>query len=355
MGAKILVVDDSTFTRQIVKNALNGRGFREVIEAENGEEGLRKYETEKPDVVLLDVIMPDLSGTEVLKKMTIINENARVIMLSAVGQEKTIEVCSKLGSSGYIVKPFDEKKLVDTVEKTLRMKRKKEPLARLTKFEEDALREVGHVGAQHAATALSKMIGQTAKAKLLAARMTSLADLPELIGDRETIVSGIYLPLTGDLSGSLLMVFPQKSAFTLVDLMFKRKVGTTKELDKMDKSALSEAGNILAGNCLTALSHMLGMHLVEHVPDFAHGMVGALIDNVAVAFGKKAERALIIQVELSTEEKIKVIGYFFLLFALKEAHAMLRAIRAKAIGEVTEEIVVGTTQTERPLKAKAGE
>ena len=329
MGSKILVVDDSAFTRRIVRNALNGRGYRGVIEAENGEEGLRKYEAEKPDVVLLDVIMPGLDGTDVLKRIMNMDEDAKVIMLSAVGQEKTVKICNKLGSVGYVVKPFNERQLVDTVENAIRAKEKRKTLAKLTKFEEDALREVGHMGAQYAATALSKMVGETVNANLLAARMTSLADLPELVGDRETLVGGIYLPVTGDLSGSLLMAFPQKSAFTLVDMLLKKKLGTTKELDEMGKSALGEAGNILAGNCLTALSNLLGMHLVEHVPDFAHGMVGALIDNVAVAFGQKAERALIIQVELSTEAKIKVVGYFFLLFALKEAHAMLRAIRAK--------------------------
>ena len=330
MGRKILVVDDSAFTRRIVRSALNGRGYRQVIEAENGEEGLRKYETEKPDVLLLDIIMPDLDGTDVLKRVMNMDENAKVIMLSAVGQQKTMKTCNKLGSIGYIIKPFDERQLMDTVEKALHTKEKRRPLAKLDKLEEDALREVGHVGAQHAATALSKMIGQTVKAKLLAARMTSLDDLPELVGDRETMVSGIYLPVTGDISGSLLMVFPQKSALTLVDVLLKKKLGTTKKLSEMDKSALSEAGNILAGNCLTALSHVLEMHLVEHIPDSAHGMVGALIDNVAIAFGQKAERALIIQVELSTEAKIKVVGYFFLLFALKEAHAMLRTLRAKA-------------------------
>lgn len=330
MGTKILVVDDSAFTRQIVRNALNGKGFREVIEAENGKEGLRKYETEKPDVVLLDMIMPGLEGTSVLKKIMNMDENAKVIMLSAVGQNKTMEMCNELGSVGYIVKPFDEKQLVDTVDEVLHAKWRIESLQKLTKFEEDALREVGHMGAQHAAIALSKMIAQTVEAKLLATRMTSLAELPNLVGDRETMVSGIYLPVTGDISGSLLMVFPKQSAFTLVDLLLKQKLGTTKELDKMGKSALSEAGNILAGNCLTALSHTLGMRLVEHVPDFGHGMVGALIDNVAVAFGQKAERALIIQVELSAGAEIKVMGYFFLLFALKEAHVMLRTIRAKA-------------------------
>lgn len=346
MGTKILVVDDSTFVRHVVKSALKGRGYREVIEAKNGEEALSKYETEKPDIVVLDIIMPDLDGTEVLKRIVNKDENARVIILSAVGQEKTVNICNKLGSFGYIVKPFDDEQLVDTVEKALRAKEKRRPLARLTKFEEDALREIGHTGAQHAATALSKMIRQTVRAKLLAAKMTALVDLPNLVGDRETIVSGIYLPVTGNLSGSLLMVFPEKSALTLVDMMFKRNVGTTKELDEIDRSALSEAGNILAGNCLTALSHLLGMHLIEHVPDYAHGMVGSLVDNVAVAFGQKAEQALIIQVELKTEEKVRIVGYFLLLFALKEAHAMLRAIRAKAGSETPEEITVDMAKIE---------
>ena len=330
MGTKILVVDDSAFTRRVVKDALNGRGFREVIEAENGEEALRKYQTEKPDVVLLDVIMPDLHGTEVLKKITTMDPKARVLMLSAVGQEKTIEVCNILGSVGYVIKPFDERKLVDTVEKILHAKEKRKRLEKLTEFEEEALREVGHIGAQYAGTALSKMTGKVVKVKLLTATLTSLDGLPKLIGNREALVSGIYLPITGDLSGSLLVIFPEKSAFTLVDVLLKKEMGTTKELGEMSKSALSEAGNILAGNCLTALSHALGMHLVEHVPEFAHGMVGALIDDVAVVFGQKAERALIIQVELSSGKKIRVTGYFFLLFALKEARAMLRALGAKA-------------------------
>jgi len=330
VDAKILIVDDSAFIRRIVKDSLNGGGFQDVIEAENGEQALRKYAMERPDLVLLDVIMPGLDGTEVLKKIMVMDENAKVIMLSAVGQDKTKDLCSELGAVGYVVKPFDKAQLVKTVTSIISTAEKNTPTTELTKAEQATLREVGHMSAQQAATALSKMVGKAINAKLLAASMTSLADLPEMVGDKETLVSGIHLPVTGDLSGSLLMVFPQPSAFTLVDLLLNKKLGTTRELDEMGKSALNEVGNILAGNCLTALSHKLGMYLIEHVPDFAHGMVGALIDNVAVAFGQKAEQALIIQVELCTEAKIKVIGYFFLLFSSKEANAILKAVKAKA-------------------------
>jgi len=330
MGTKILLVDDSPFTRQIVKKTLNGEGFREVIEAENSMEALRKYETYKPDIVILDIIMPDISGTEVLKQIMNIDKNAKVIILSAVGQKKMMNLCKKLGAVGYIIKPFEKMSLLNAVENALHVKRAGKTLTKLSNIDEDALREIGNIGAQHAAIALSKMTGETVEAKLLATKLASLSDLPKQVGDRETLVSGIYLPVTGDLSGSILMIFPEKSAFLLVDLMFKKNLGTTKELSEIAKSSLGEAGNILAGNCLTSLSESLGLNLVEHVPDFAHGMVGALIDNVAVAFGQKTEQALIMQMELKTKKEIKIVGYFFLMFTLKEARVILRTIKAKA-------------------------
>lgn len=328
MGTKILVVDDSVFMRRIVRNVLYLGGFQDVIEAENGESALCKFETEKPDLVLLDVVMPGLDGIEVLKRVMNMDENAKVIMLSAVGQKKTIEVCNEFGSVGYIIKPFDKEQLLSVVEEALLAKEKRKAFEKLTELEEDALREIGNIGAQHAATALSKIVGQSVKAKLVEAKIASFTDFPKLLGNREALVSGVYLPVTGDVSGSLLLIFPEESALKIVSMMLKKKEKLT-ELDEMGKSALSEAGNIIAGNCLTALSDQLAITLVEHVPDFAQGMVGALIDNVAVVFGQKAEKALIMQVKLYTETKIKIEAYFFLIFALAETREMLRVIRAK--------------------------
>ena len=100
----------------------------------------------------------------------------------------------------------------------------------------------------------------------------------------------------------------------------------------MDQSAIKEVGNILSGSCLTALSQFLGIRLVEHIPDLACDMVGALVDSISVKFGQKAEQVLVIVVEMTTREKVKIIAYFFLLFSLEEAETILKAIRAK-VGE----------------------
>ncbi len=200
----------------------------------------------------------------------------------------------------------------------------------LTELEKDALREVGYIGAGHAANALSKLIGQRIDVSVPIAATAPLTQLPETVGSREELVAGIYLPVTGDLEGSVLLVFPQRSALVLADLLMKREVGTATTLSEINQSALKEVGNILSGNCLTALSKFLGMRLVEHIPDFAHDMVGAVVDSIIVKFGQKAEQALIIVVELTTKEKVKIVAYFFLLFGLKEAETILKAIRAKA-------------------------
>ncbi len=206
----------------------------------------------------------------------------------------------------------------------------REALDKLTELEKDALREVGYIGAGHAATALSKLIDQRIDASVPIAASVSLTQLPETVGGREELVVGVYLPLTGDLEGSVLLVFPKRSALALADLLMKRKVGTATTLDEIDTSALKEVGNILSGRCLTALSKFLGMRLIEHVPDLACDMVGAVVDSIIIKFGQRAEQALVIVVELTTKEKVKIMAYFFLLFGLEEAETILKAIRAKA-------------------------
>ena len=202
-------------------------------------------------------------------------------------------------------------------------------LEKLTELEKDAMREVGYIGAGHAATALSKLVGQRVDVSIPVAAAVPLTQLPEMLGGMEELVTGVYLPLTGDIEGSVLLVFPQRSALTLADLLMKREVGTATTLSEIDQSALKEVGNILSGNCLTALSQFLGMKLVEHIPDLAHDMVGAVVDAIIIKFGQRAEQALIIVVEMTTKEKVKIMAYFFLLFGLEEAETILKAIKTK--------------------------
>ena len=119
MAKKILIADDSLFMRMILRNNLIGE--YEIVEADSGAEALEQFEKEKPDLVLLDLVMPqgEEEGVRVLKEIMENNPKAQVVMITAVGQEAIIEECKKLGAKDYIVKPFDEKRVKETIEKYL--------------------------------------------------------------------------------------------------------------------------------------------------------------------------------------------------------------------------------------------
>lgn len=116
---KILIADDSMFMRKMLKDILSKK--YEVVEAETGAKALEQFKSEKPDLVLLDIIMPEgeEEGLKVLQALKKANPDVKVVMISAVGQDTVVEECIKLGAKEHIVKPFDEKTVLSTVEKYL--------------------------------------------------------------------------------------------------------------------------------------------------------------------------------------------------------------------------------------------
>ena len=115
---KVLVVDDSEFMRMVLKNILKQEDYK-IIETSDGTEAIEQFKVEQPDLVLLDIIMPKKDGVAVLDSLKKINSDANVIMITAVGQDHIMEECRKLGAKGYIIKPFDEKQVLDAVKKVL--------------------------------------------------------------------------------------------------------------------------------------------------------------------------------------------------------------------------------------------
>ena len=119
MAKKILVVDDSLFMRMTLKDVLSKE--YEIVEADSGAKALEQFKKQKPDLVLLDIVMPkgEEEGVRVLQEIIKNNPEACVVMITAVGQEAIIVECKRLGAKDYIVKPFDEKMVAETVERCL--------------------------------------------------------------------------------------------------------------------------------------------------------------------------------------------------------------------------------------------
>jgi len=117
MNKKILIADDSLFMRRILKDILSDKYT--IIEAESGSKAEQQFKKEEPDLVLLDIIMPggEEEGIKVLRKIRKANPKAKVVMITAVGQDSTIEECKKLGAVDYIIKPFDREEVINIVQK----------------------------------------------------------------------------------------------------------------------------------------------------------------------------------------------------------------------------------------------
>jgi two-component system chemotaxis response regulator CheY len=119
MGAKIMLVDDAAFMRIMLKDILTKNGFEVCGEAENGERALERYVECKPDLVLLDITMPELDGIETLKGLMEKDPKAKVIMCSAMGQQTMVIEAIQCGAKDFVVKPFQPDRIVEAINKVL--------------------------------------------------------------------------------------------------------------------------------------------------------------------------------------------------------------------------------------------
>ena len=115
MSKSVLIVDDSPYMRQTIREAMVSAGFETINEASTGEAAIDKSFELNPDLITLDNLLPDMVGTDILKVIKEQGINAKVIMVSAVGQKSVIEEGLQLGASHYIVKPFSSQQLIELV------------------------------------------------------------------------------------------------------------------------------------------------------------------------------------------------------------------------------------------------
>ncbi|MFZ5862659.1 MAG: response regulator [Nitrospirota bacterium] len=112
---KVLVVDDSSFMRSALKDILEKLGYQVVGTAENGIEAVAKYRDLKPDIVTLDIIMPQMGGLQGLKLLKSVNPHAVVVMVSSMTDRESVTECVKAGAAHYLLKPFDETKVAEVM------------------------------------------------------------------------------------------------------------------------------------------------------------------------------------------------------------------------------------------------
>lgn len=119
MGKRILIVDDAAFMRMMIKDILTKNNFEVVGEAADGLQAVEKYEELKPDLVTMDITMPEMDGIAALKKIKESHPSATIIMCSAMGQQAMVIDAISAGAKDFIVKPFQADRVVEAIEKAL--------------------------------------------------------------------------------------------------------------------------------------------------------------------------------------------------------------------------------------------
>jgi len=117
--ATVLIVDDAAFMRMMLKDILGKNGYEIVGEAENGQVAVDKYKELNPDLVTMDITMPEMDGISAVKKIKAMNVNARVVMCSAMGQQAMVIDAIQAGARDFIVKPFQPDRVLEAIQKAL--------------------------------------------------------------------------------------------------------------------------------------------------------------------------------------------------------------------------------------------
>ena len=202
------------------------------------------------------------------------------------------------------------------------------PPRQFTPLQLDALREVANIGAGHAATALSQMTGGTIMISVPKINVTRLEDVPPTLAPDEEPVAAVMMSMLGDLTGRTLLVFPKHTVMRMAELMLRRPQGSSVALGELERSAIKEAGNILSGAYMNALSDFMGMVLLPSPPTLAVDSSAAVLSREFLRLPPETERVFVVETEFMMQEiGERLRGFFLLLPDPASLQAILRTIR----------------------------
>lgn len=192
----------------------------------------------------------------------------------------------------------------------------------------DALKEVANIGAGHAATALSQMIGGTIMISVPTINISRLEEIPPQVAEPDEPVAAVLMHMLGDLTGRTMLVFPRPAALRLAELMLHREPGVSQELGEMEQSALKEAGNILSSAYMNALSEFMHLMLLPSPPSLAVDMSTAVLTTAYLQFSSQKDYVFCVESEfMMVQMGERLRGFFLLLPDPASLQALLRAVR----------------------------
>lgn len=188
----------------------------------------------------------------------------------------------------------------------------------ITEMHLDVLKEIGNIGAAHAATSLSQLLGQKIDMRVPNVQLVTFDEMFDLAGGSEKVVAGIFLRIEGDVTGTMFFVLTIESATQFIRKLTMDPTFTFSDMEDlgMGASALQELGNILSGSYLSALSDFTSLNIYPTVPSLSVDMVGAIVSFGLIEVSQYSDEVIVIETEILQEGEegmTSLAGHFFLL------------------------------------------
>jgi len=177
----------------------------------------------------------------------------------------------------------------------------------------DALKEISSIATGNAATSLSTILGRRVDITVPHIMVEDIRKVPEVLGGREKTVTVIYFSISGQFSGSILLVLSSSDSIRLANVLTGQNVDKIDSLDEMALSALKEVGNILTGSYVRVLAQGLKVRIAYSVPGFANDMLGAVLDEILARLSLEAEHAVIMESEFTVRDEVYRSHLIFIL------------------------------------------
>jgi chemotaxis protein CheC len=266
---KILLIDDSAYMRKLTSQVLQDAGHS-VIQAENGKIGLQFTANESFDCIVLDLLMPDVDGFEVLKMLRAIRTTVPILICSSDIQESVRKKCFDLGAFDFIDKPPAKELLLNKIQMAISLNEKGSSLV-LTDKQNDVLKEMINIGIGKGAEILNAILATHIKLEVPFVRVLSQAEFEsDIKKNKVDTLAAVNLSFKGDINGNVELVFPKESAANLVAALTgedPKKI----TLDSIRTGTLSEIGNVVINAVIGSISNLLEFNLTYSAPSYLEG------------------------------------------------------------------------------------
>lgn len=189
----------------------------------------------------------------------------------------------------------------------------------------DAFREISSIATCQAATSLSAMLSRRVDITVPNVMVEALEKIPELLGGAEKLVSAIHFSVTGQISGTVVLVFSSSESLKLANVLTGQQVERIEQLDEMGVSALRELGNILTGSFVRVLAEGLKIKFSYSVPGFAFDMLGAILDEMLARLSLETDSAVIMESEFIVRQEI-YRGHLIFILSPKAVNEIITAL-----------------------------